>query len=190
MRICLTAPLHTCVATTRTTDDKRGPLAPCDALLTLPPNPVNGFLTAALPRGPKSEAPAAKVVYRTVLTLARRLEKNGYVRHKARGKAHVYLPAAKRDEVVRRSVRDLVDRLFGGDAGSLVQFLAEEGKLRADKYLYCSNISRMRTLLLVLGQLACSHCSSSRRSAHYGTWTPSRGVGPGTGIGQGIHDLQ
>ena len=61
------------------TDDERGPLAPCDALLTLPPNPVNGFLTAALPRAPKSEAPAAKVVYRTVLTLVQFLAEEGQI---------------------------------------------------------------------------------------------------------------
>lgn len=52
----------------------------------------------------------------------------GYVGHKSKGKAHVYLPAVRRDEVVRRSVREFVDRLFGGDAGPLVQFLAEEGR--------------------------------------------------------------
>lgn len=78
--------------------------------------------------------PDRKVVYKTVLTLVRRLEKKGYVRHKPKGKAHLYLPGVKRDEVVRRSVRDFVDRLFGGDTGPLVQFLAEEGQIDAEEF--------------------------------------------------------
>lgn len=70
-----------------------------------------------------------KVVYKTVLTLVRRLEKKGYVKHKVKGKAHVYSAFVKREDVVRRVVRDFLDRLFGGDAGPLVQFLAEDGLL-------------------------------------------------------------
>jgi len=78
--------------------------------------------------------PDRGVVYKTVLTLVRRLEKKGYVRHKARGKAHVYVPGVKREDVVRGSVRDFVDRLFGGDPGPLVQFLAEDGQIDAEEF--------------------------------------------------------
>lgn len=72
-----------------------------------------------------------QVVYKTVLTLVRRLESKGYVRHKPaeRGNAHVYTTAVNHKDVVRRTVRDFLDRLFGGDAGPLVQFLAEDGLL-------------------------------------------------------------
>jgi BlaI family penicillinase repressor len=75
-----------------------------------------------------------KIVYKTVLTLVRRLERKGYVEHKRQGKAHVYSAVVKREDVVRRTVLDFVDRLFGGDAGPLVQFLAEEGHINADEF--------------------------------------------------------
>ena len=78
--------------------------------------------------------PERKIVYKTVLTLVRRLEKKGYIKHTTKGKAHVYSPAVKREVVVRRSVRDFVDRLFGGDPGPLVQFLAEEGQIDAEEF--------------------------------------------------------
>ena len=69
------------------------------------------------------------IVYKTVLTLVRRLEKKGYVKHKVKGKAHVYSTAVKRQDVVRRTVQEFLDRVFGGEAGPLVQFLAEDGLL-------------------------------------------------------------
>ena len=69
------------------------------------------------------------VAYRTVQTLLRRLEEKGYLTHKTEGKAHVFCPAVKREAVVRRTVRDFLDRLFGGDSRPLMQFLAEDGRI-------------------------------------------------------------
>ncbi|MHC4681315.1 MAG: BlaI/MecI/CopY family transcriptional regulator [Planctomycetota bacterium] len=73
-----------------------------------------------------------KIAYATVQTLLRRLEKKGYLKHSNCGKAHVFSAAVKREHVVKRSVGDFLDRLFGGDAIPLVQYLAEHGKLSAD----------------------------------------------------------
>jgi predicted transcriptional regulator len=73
--------------------------------------------------------PGRQIVYKTVLTLVRRLEKKGYVKHKTTGKANVYSAKVKREDVVRRTVHDFLDRLFAGEAGPLVQFLAEDGLL-------------------------------------------------------------
>jgi BlaI family penicillinase repressor len=73
-----------------------------------------------------------KITYATVQTLLRRLEKKGYLKHAVSGKAHVFSAAVKRDHVVKRSVGDFLDRLFGGDAIPLVQYLAEHGKISAD----------------------------------------------------------
>jgi len=69
------------------------------------------------------------ITYATVQTLLRRLEKKGYVSHKIRGKAHVFLPAVKRKDVIRKSVGDFIDRLFGGDPLPLMQYLAEHRKI-------------------------------------------------------------
>ena len=73
-----------------------------------------------------------KIAYATVQTLLRRLEKKGYLKHRNRGKAHVFFAAAKREHVIKKSVGDFLDRLFGGDPIPLMQHLAEHGKLDAE----------------------------------------------------------
>jgi BlaI family penicillinase repressor len=73
-----------------------------------------------------------KITYATVQTMLRRLEKKGYLKHTVDGKAHVFSAAVKQERVVKRSVGDFLDRLFGGDPIPLVQYLAEHGKISAD----------------------------------------------------------
>jgi BlaI family penicillinase repressor len=73
-----------------------------------------------------------RVSYKTVQTLLRRLEEKGYLTHKVEGKAHVFGPAVKREAVVKRTVLDFLDRLFGGDPRPLMQFLAEDGRIDAE----------------------------------------------------------
>jgi len=85
--------------------------------------------------------PKRNIVYKTVLTLLSRLEKKGYVKHKIRGKAHVFFPAVKREDVIKRTVLDFLDRLFGGDPRPLMQFLAEDGKIDA------KDIKRLKKLI-------------------------------------------
>jgi len=82
-----------------------------------------------------------KIAYKTVQTLLRRLENKGYLKHKIRGKAHVFLPAIKRERVIKRTVLEFVDRLFGGDPRPLMQFLAEDGHIDA------KDIKRLRKLI-------------------------------------------
>jgi len=65
-----------------------------------------------------------KVTYVTVATLLRRLEEKGYLKHRVRGKAFIYAPAAKKEDVIRRTIGDLVERLFGGNPVPLMQHLA------------------------------------------------------------------
>ena len=72
-----------------------------------------------------------KIAYATVQTLLRRLEKKGYLKHRIRGKAHVFFAAVKSGKVIKRSVNDFLDRLFGGDPIPLMQYLAEHGKIDA-----------------------------------------------------------
>ena len=73
-----------------------------------------------------------KIAYATVQTLLRRLEKKGYIKHRNRGKAHVFFPAVKQEAVIKRSVKDFLERLFGGDPVPLMQYLAQHGKINAD----------------------------------------------------------
>jgi len=73
-----------------------------------------------------------KVAYKTVQTLLRRLEEKGYLTHKAQGKAHIFCSAVKREAVVKRTVQDFLNRLFGGDPKPLMHFLAREGRIDAN----------------------------------------------------------
>ena len=66
-----------------------------------------------------------RVTYVTVATLLRRLEEKGYLRHRVRGKAFIYAPAAKKEDVIKRTIGDLVERLFGGNPVPLMQHLAQ-----------------------------------------------------------------
>jgi BlaI family penicillinase repressor len=73
-----------------------------------------------------------KVTYVTVATLLRRLEEKGYLKHHLRGKAFVYAPAARKEDVIRRTISDLVERLFGGNPVPLMQHLAQHSGISDD----------------------------------------------------------
>ncbi len=81
------------------------------------------------------------IAYATVQTLLRRLEKKGYLAHKARGKAHVFYAQVRQKDVIGTAVRSFVDRLFGGDAVPLVQYLAENRDITKE------DISRLQSIL-------------------------------------------
>ena len=81
-----------------------------------------------------------KVTYVTVATLLRRLEEKGYLRHRIRGKAFVYTPAAKKEDVIKRTINDLVQRLFGGNPVPLMQHLALHSEISDE------DIERLRGL--------------------------------------------
>ena len=79
--------------------------------------------------------------YATVQTLLRRLEKKGYVQHEVQGKAHVFMAAADQEDVIKRTVGDFVDRLFGGDPLPLMMHLADQAELDP------SDIKRLKKLI-------------------------------------------
>jgi predicted transcriptional regulator len=81
------------------------------------------------------------VTYATVQTVLRRLEKKGYVRHDVKGKAHLFSAAVKREQVIKRTVSDFVQRLFGGDPLPLMLHLADHSELNAE------DIDRLKKLI-------------------------------------------
>ncbi len=48
------------------------------------------------------------ITYATVQTLLRRLESKGYLRHESEGKAHRFFAAVKQEEVIKRTVGELL----------------------------------------------------------------------------------
>ena len=66
--------------------------------------------------------------YTTVQTLLTRLERKGYVACDRTGFAHLFSPAVSRDDLLKRKLSDLVQRLAHGTAAPLVLALVEEQK--------------------------------------------------------------
>ncbi len=73
-----------------------------------------------------------EIDFATVQTYLRRLETKGYATSKLKGRARVYSAKAKAKTVIRETVDDLIDRLFGGDSLPLVRHLIEERGIDAD----------------------------------------------------------
>ena len=70
-----------------------------------------------------------KISFTTVQTLLRRLEKKGYLKHKVRGNANIYYAAVNMESVLKRTVNDFLERVFGGDPVPLMMYLAKHGKV-------------------------------------------------------------
>ena len=85
--------------------------------------------------------PDRSLAYNTVQTLLCRLEQKGYLKHHAKGRAHVFSPLVKPQEVIKTTVHDFLGRLFGGDPKPLVQFLAEDGEITEE------DIKKLRALI-------------------------------------------
>jgi len=84
---------------------------------------------------------ARKMDFATVQTYLRRLEAKGYVRSSLSGHTRVYAPKVQSTMVIRETVEDLIDRLFGGEALPLMQHLIE------DRGVSAAEISELRRLL-------------------------------------------
>ncbi len=79
--------------------------------------------------------------FTTVQTWLRRLESKGYVKTRLEGRNRVYSPRVRPRTVIRETVDDLLDRLFGGDALPLMKHLIE------DRGIADSDVAELRRLL-------------------------------------------
>jgi BlaI family penicillinase repressor len=73
------------------------------------------------------------VAHSTVQTLLRQLEAKGAVGHEAEDRTFVFFPRLKEDRVKRTAARELLDRVFGGDVGSLVAHLLKNERMSRDE---------------------------------------------------------
>jgi len=69
------------------------------------------------------------VAHSTVQTLLRQLEAKGAVGHEEAGRTFVFFPRLKEDKVKRTAARDVLERVFGGNVGSLVSHLLKTERL-------------------------------------------------------------
>jgi predicted transcriptional regulator len=79
--------------------------------------------------------------YKTVQTYLRRLEAKGYLQSRLDGKSSIYTARVRPAQVIRETIGDLVDRLFGGEALPLVEHLI------ADRQLSTNDIEKLRALI-------------------------------------------
>jgi predicted transcriptional regulator len=73
------------------------------------------------------------LAYTTVQTMLNILHRKGKVKRTLKDRAYFYRPAVSRTQVARQTVGDLVERLFGGSAESLVMSLVETKHLTPKK---------------------------------------------------------
>ena len=74
-----------------------------------------------------------ELAYTTVQTMLNILHKKGKVKRTLKERAYFYKPSVSRRQVVSQTVTDVVDRLFGGSAESLVISLVETKHLTPEK---------------------------------------------------------
>ena|SRR5437588_10492929 len=82
-----------------------------------------------------------ELAYTTVQTMLNILHRKGRVRRALRDRAYFYKPAVSRSQVVGQHMSDIVERLFGGSAESLVMSLIET------KHLTPKKLARLQKLL-------------------------------------------
>ena len=70
-----------------------------------------------------------RLAYTTVQTMLNILHRKGKVKRTLKGRAFEYAPAVSRQRAAKTAVRDIIDRLFGGSAESLVISLIEQRHL-------------------------------------------------------------
>lgn len=74
-----------------------------------------------------------ELAYTTVLTILRRLEEKGHVRHDADGKAHRYLPLVQREEAQDSAIHRMTRKLFRDSPELLMSRLLRKGTLTEDQ---------------------------------------------------------
>ena len=78
---------------------------------------------------PELDRPA----YNTVQTMMKILERKGYVKHRAEGRAFVYQAVVDRDAAARTALSQVVQRFFGGSSRALALNLIQGDHLTDDE---------------------------------------------------------
>ena len=67
--------------------------------------------------------------YTTVLSVMQKLEKAGWLSHRAEGRSYIYQPIRSRQEAGASSLRTFIERVFSGDPLLLFENLLEDEAL-------------------------------------------------------------
>jgi BlaI family penicillinase repressor len=74
-------------------------------------------------------AAGRELAYTTVLSVMQKLEKAGWLGHRAEGRVYIYKPTRSRDEADASTARALLRRVFGGDPLRLFQHIIADEEL-------------------------------------------------------------
>ena len=77
--------------------------------------------------------PTKPMAYNTVLTMMRILRDKGFLESRREGRMDLYSPRVSREQMGRRSLRELLDRFFEGSAAALVTQLLESAGPDSDE---------------------------------------------------------
>jgi predicted transcriptional regulator len=69
----------------------------------------------------------------TARTILRRLEEKGYVAHREEGRTYIYSGVERQESVGMRSLREIIDRFWGGSPQALVAGMVEQEVLDAQE---------------------------------------------------------
>ncbi len=69
------------------------------------------------------------IAHSTVQTLLRGLEEKSAVAHEAEGRTFIFFPLVEEQEFKETATRDLVERVFGGNAATLMAHLLNDKKV-------------------------------------------------------------
>jgi len=81
-----------------------------------------------------------ELAYTTVQTMLNILHRKGKVKRTLKDRAYFYKPAVSRSHVTGQHISDIVDRLFGGSAESLVMSLVETKHLTRQKLAHLQKL--------------------------------------------------
>jgi hypothetical protein len=85
--------------------------------------------------------PGRDIDFTTVQTYLRRLEEKGYLNVRLESRSRVYSPKVRPQTVIRETVGEMVDLLFGGETMPLMKHHVEERKFTS------GDIEQLRELL-------------------------------------------
>jgi BlaI family penicillinase repressor len=86
-------------------------------------------------------APVSGWNHRTIRSMLNRLVNKGALAYREQGNRYLYRAKVKRESYVREQSRSFVDKIFSGDAGSMLVHFVENGNLSED------DLARLRTVL-------------------------------------------
>jgi predicted transcriptional regulator len=73
------------------------------------------------------------LAYTTVQTMLNILERKGKLERELKGRAYVYRAKVSEEKAVGQSVRDMIDRMFGGSSEELVMSLLKSRQIDAKR---------------------------------------------------------